>query len=56
MEDNRVNISELGIECSRCGTEDTDKLVPVWEDEKNADSGKEPKFVGCLNCHLMTEI
>jgi len=55
MEDDIVSISELDIECSRCGT-GPDRLIPVWEDKENHDSGKDPKFVGCLNCHLMTEI
>lgn len=55
MEDNTVDISGRGID--RCRRETSyNRLTPVWEDKEKHDSGKDSKFVGCLNCHMMTEI
>lgn len=39
--------------CPHCNTTDESDLIPVWEDKQRQESGKQPKFVGCTNCHRM---
>lgn len=51
-----IDITQFDVECSRCGTEDSEKLTPVWESAERREQEKKPKFVGCIDCHYMTEI
>lgn len=39
--------------CPSCGTDQTNHTIPVWQNPDDHDSGKQPDFIGCTNCHQM---
>jgi len=42
--------STTEVTCPNCGGTDT---VLVWENKQNWQSGGEPDFIGCEDCHIM---
>ena len=40
--------------CQTCGAGESFQ-IPVWEDPDDPSRGKEPDYVGCIECHTMQE-
>lgn len=52
-----IEDKKLG-ECQTCGVRGfvgEGKLIPVWENQSDAEQGELPDYLGCTECHEMEE-